>query len=115
VRALTGLPSGQILSVLKGAAPISRGIAAKELEAVQVVLKNAGIQATTFRGKPPADVLNDLRSRNEVGSALEQFLEVVGYRLVSGYDVGEKYALEMTGYASEDHLCWERRQGEPYG
>jgi rifampicin phosphotransferase len=105
----TGLPSGQILSVLKGAAPISRGIAAKELEAVQVVLKNAGIQATTFRGKPPADVLNDLRSRNEVGSALEQFLEVVGYRLVSGYDVGEKYALEMTGYASEDHLCWERR------
>jgi rifampicin phosphotransferase len=91
----TGLPSGQILSVLKGAAPVSRGIAARELEAVQAAVKNAGMRASAFRGKPPADVLNDLRSRNEVGSALEQFLDVVGYRLVSGYDVGEKYALEM--------------------
>jgi rifampicin phosphotransferase len=91
----TGLPSGQILSVLKGAAPVSRGIAAKEHEAVQAALRNAGIQASAFRGKPASDVLNDLRSKDEVGSVLEQFLEVVGYRLVSGYDVGEKYALEM--------------------
>jgi rifampicin phosphotransferase len=91
----TGLPSGQILSLLKGAAPVSRGLAAKELEAVQLALRNAGIHAGTLRGKPPADALNDLRSRNEVGSVLEQFLDVVGYRLVSGYDVGEKYALEM--------------------
>ena len=44
---------------------------------------------------PAADVLKDLRAKSEVGGALEQFLEVVGYRLVSGYDVGEKYALEM--------------------
>jgi rifampicin phosphotransferase len=91
----TGLPSGQILSVLKGAAPVSRGIAARELETVQAALGNAGIQAGTFRGKPAADVLNELRSKNEVGGALEKFLDVVGYRLVSGYDVGEKYALEM--------------------
>ena len=91
----TGLPTGHILSVLKGAAPVSRGIAAKELEAVQVALRNAGIQGNTYRGKPAADVLGDLKSKSEVGSALEQFLDVVGYRLVSGYDVAEKSALEM--------------------
>ena len=91
----TGLPTGHILSVLKGAAPVSRGIAAKELEAVQVALRNAGIQGNTFRGKPAADVLGDLKSKSEVGSVLEQFLDVVGYRLVSGYDVAEKSALEM--------------------
>ncbi len=91
----TGLTSGEILGVLKGAAPISRGIAARELEGVRAALLAAGITADAYRGRPGQDVLEDLKSKPGVGEALTQFLDVVGYRLVSGYDVSERYALEM--------------------
>src|SRR3954469_19697568 len=76
-----GLPSGQILNVLKGAAPVSRGVAARELEAVQAALKNAGIRTVAFRGKPPSDVLNDLRAKNEVGGAYTASHRNDGHRL----------------------------------
>ena len=61
----TGLPSGQILGVLKGAAPVSRGIAAKELEAVQVALRSAGIQANS----PTAEVSCRTRRLSRVNMA----------------------------------------------
>jgi pyruvate,water dikinase len=36
-----------------------------------------------------------LQSQSGVGEALRVYLDTVGYRLVSGYDIGDKYALEM--------------------
>lgn len=94
-RSWTGLSSGEILGLLKGAAPISRGIAAREFEGVQAALADAGIKADAYRGKPGHEVLEELKSKNGVGDALQQFLDVVGYCLASGYDISEKYALEM--------------------
>ena len=91
----TGLSSGEILGLLKGAAPISRGIAARELESLQAAINSAGIKADAYRGKPGHEVLEDLKGKAGVGEALNQFLDVVGYRLVSGYDICEKFALEM--------------------
>ncbi len=94
-RRLTGVSSGEVLGLLKGAAPVSRGVAAQELAVAQTALANAGITADNYRGRRGQEVLEDLKSTNGVGEALTQFLDVVGYRLVSGYDICEKYALEL--------------------
>jgi pyruvate,water dikinase len=91
----TGLTSGEVLGVLKGSAPISRGVAASELESLQTALQSGGVTFDGYRGKPAQAVLDELGTKNGVGEALAQYLDVVGYRMVSGYDVAENYALEM--------------------
>lgn len=94
VQQWTKLPSGEVLGVLKGAAPISRGVAAKELEGLRLAMQSAGISDAP-QGKPAQQVLDDLKSKAGVGEALTKFLDTVGYRMVSGYDVADRYALEL--------------------
>ena len=95
VQRWTGLPSGEVLGVLKGASPVSRGVGAQPLERLQAALAASGITAENLRGRPAQDILDDLQSRTGVGEPLQAFLDEVAYRLVSGYDIGDKYALEM--------------------
>jgi pyruvate,water dikinase len=95
VQGWTGLPSGEVLGALKGAAPISRGVGATSLENLRVALSDAGITASSMRGRVAQQVLHDLRSMEGVGEALQAYLDEVSYRVVSGYDVADKYAREM--------------------
>lgn len=95
VQRWTGLPSGEVLGVLKGAAPISRGVGAAPLECLRAALAAGGITADSVRGRPAQQVLDDLKSTNGVAAPLQAYLDEVAYRVVSGYDIGDKYALEM--------------------
>ncbi|MQA29900.1 MAG: hypothetical protein GEU82_08685 [Luteitalea sp.] len=95
VQRWTGLPSGEVLGVLKGAAPISRGVGAAPLERVRAALVASGVTADHVHGRPAQQVLDDLRSKNGVAEPLQAYLDEIAYRLVSGYDIADKYALEM--------------------
>ncbi|HVH27533.1 MAG TPA: PEP-utilizing enzyme [Vicinamibacterales bacterium] len=95
VQRWTGLPSGEVLGALKGAAPISRGVGAGPIERLRAALAASGITRDSVRGRPAQQVLEDLKSKPGVGEALQVYLDEVAYRLVSGYDIGDKYALEM--------------------
>lgn len=95
VQRWTGLPSGEVLGVLKGAAPISRGVGAAQLERLRPAIAASGISAESVRGRPAQQVLDELKSAPGVGEPLQAYLDEVSYRLVSGYDVSDKYALEM--------------------
>jgi rifampicin phosphotransferase len=95
VQRWTGLSSGEVLGTLKGAAPVSRGVGADLIERLRAALAASGITAESVRGRPAQQVLDDLKSRQTVGDALHAYLDEVGYRLVSGYDVGDQFALEM--------------------
>jgi pyruvate,water dikinase len=95
VQRWTGLPSGEVLGVLKGAAPISRGVGAAPLVRLRAALAASGITAESVRGRPAQQVLDDLRATHGVAEALQSYLDEVAYRAVSGYDVCDKYALEM--------------------
>ena len=95
VQRWTGLPSGEVLGVLKGSAPISRGVGAGALERLRAALAARGITADSVRGRPARQVLDDLSSVQGIAEPLQEYLSDVGYRLVSGYDVADKYALEM--------------------
>jgi pyruvate,water dikinase len=95
VQRWTGLPSGEVLGVLKGAAPISRGVGAEPLERLRAALADRGITAASVRGRPAQQILDDLLSRNGIAEPLQAYLDEVSYRAVSGYDISDKYALEM--------------------
>jgi pyruvate,water dikinase len=95
VQRWTGLPSGEVLGVLKGAAPISRGVGIESLDRLRTELATSGITAASVHGRPAQQVLDDLLSKDGVGAALQAYLDEVGYRGVSGYDISDKYALEM--------------------
>lgn len=95
VQRWTGLPSGEVLGVLKGAAPISRGVGAAPLEQLRAALAASGITADSVRGRPAQQVLDDLKSTNGVAESLQAYLDEVAYRVVSGYDISDKYAREM--------------------
>jgi len=95
VQQWTGLTSGEVLGTLKGAAPISRGVGAGPIDRLRAALAASGITADSVRGRPAQQVLDDLRSKPGVGEALQAYLDEVAYRVVSGYDIGDKYALEM--------------------
>lgn len=92
----TGLPSGEILGLLKGCAPISRGLATRELEAVYAALAESGLDTASLGMRPAQEVLDELRGRHDtLGKAVREYLNLVSYRMVTGYDICEKFALEM--------------------
>ena len=95
VQRWTDLPSGEVLGALKGAAPISRGVGTEALERLRTALAAQGITADSLRGRPAPRVLDDLLSMEGIAAPLQAYLDEVGYRLVSGYDIADNYALEM--------------------
>ena len=95
VQRWTDLPSGEVLGALKGAAPISRGVGTEALERLRTALAAQGITADSVRGRPAPRVLDDLLSMEGIAAPLQAYLDEVAYRLVSGYDIADNYALEM--------------------
>lgn len=86
---------GELMGLFDGASPISAG-AVDELNALASAINDdSAARETLFSEEPPESIVETLRSRtDDVGDAMEAWLEVVGYRIVSGYDVADVYALE---------------------
>jgi len=95
-QAWTGRPATELLALLRGASKVSRG-AADELDRVRrAVTADGRARALLASSGAPRDVLASLRALpGEVGAAVGAYVDVVGYRLANGMDVGEPYALEM--------------------
>jgi len=92
----TGATRSEVLALLQGASPISRGVAATELDEVGRALRAAGIGPERFEGQPPAAVLERLRTtEGEVGRAVRAYLEVSGSHAAGGYDVTERTVAEL--------------------
>ena len=92
----TGLQDHQILGLLQGVSPSSIGITA-ELQRVQLALK-ADTEAMSWlsSGDDPATTLQRLLSHDgELGSAMRGYLDVIGNRLGTGYDVADRRVVEV--------------------
>jgi phosphohistidine swiveling domain-containing protein len=62
----------------------------------QAFANDAEARKTLESGDDPADVLASLRSlRGETGAAISGYLDLVGNRLVDGFDIAEPTALEL--------------------
>jgi phosphohistidine swiveling domain-containing protein len=92
----TGLPPAELLGLLRGAAPVSAGASA-ELERLRTAIaRDPSAQRLLDSGDEPGRVLEALRSlEGEAGEAASAYLDLVGYRLLDGFDISGRYALEL--------------------
>ena len=88
--------SADVLATVRGAAPVSAG-ASEELDRlVAAITADPSARSLLMSDDDPAEILAGLRrSGNEVSAASEGFLNLVGYRLLDGFDISGRYALEM--------------------
>jgi rifampicin phosphotransferase len=92
----TGIAASELLGLLRGSAPISAG-ASDELERLR-----AAVAADPSAGRllasddDPGRILAALRANDgEVGAATAAYLDLVGNRLLDGFDISSRYALEL--------------------
>jgi len=92
----TGLPPADLLGLLRGAAPVSAG-GSEELERLKEAFANdAAARAALASDDDAAQVLASLRSLGgEAGAAVTGYLDLVGNRLLDGFDIAEPSAMEM--------------------
>jgi phosphohistidine swiveling domain-containing protein len=92
----TSLPPAELLELLRGAAPVSAG-ASDELQRLRAaVAGDPAAKQLLESDDDPAAALDALRSlEGEAGAAASDYLDLVGYRLLDGFDISGRYALEL--------------------
>jgi pyruvate,water dikinase len=92
----TGKSPGEILHVLRGASPISRGAAAEQLDALATAINaDADAKKAVESGAAASDVLAQLRAHDgAVGKSMRAYEEALGVRSL-GFDVSEPHVLEV--------------------
>ena len=92
----TGLPPSELLGLLRGAAEVSAGGSGELSRLKTAFAADAGARELLASGDEPARLLERLRTLpGASGAALNDFLGLVGNRLVDGFDIAEPTALEM--------------------
>lgn len=91
----TGMRPEEILQAMRGLSPASAG-AVQELAALGHALQgDAEARATLESNRPPAEILAAVTQRPApVGPALAAYLDLVGLRVIGGYDVADRHARE---------------------
>jgi rifampicin phosphotransferase len=92
----TGLPPAELLGMMRGSAPVSAG-ASTELERLIEALRRDGSARELLESdRDPGDVLEALRALDgDAGASASAYLDLIGYRLLDGFDIAGRYALEM--------------------
>lgn len=92
----TKLPLSELLALMRGSAPVSAGASAELERLLAAVAQDAEAQRLLGSDEDPAQVLEQLRSLGgETGAAVSAYLDLVGYRLLDGFDISGRYALEL--------------------
>ncbi len=91
----TGLPPSEPLALLRGASPVSAGACAEMDRLVAAIRNDRDARAMLDSGGGGAALDRLRRERGEVGAAASSWLDVVGYRLIDGQEIGDRYALEL--------------------
>ena len=91
----TGLSAGELLQSMRGMSPVSAG-ALDELAALrQAILETPDALTLLHSGRTDAEILAALQTRQDrVGIAARAYVDVVGLRILGGYDVADRHARE---------------------
>jgi phosphohistidine swiveling domain-containing protein len=92
----TDVPPAQVLSMMRGAAPVSSGVSV-ELERMIAAIKADPAARELLDGDgDPGEVVAALRALDsDAGRAVSEYLDLVGFRLLDGFDISGRYALEL--------------------
>jgi pyruvate,water dikinase len=92
----TGLPPAELLGLMRGASPVSAGASAELERLIDAIAADPEAAALFASDGDPAAILQALRSRDgETGAAVAAYLDLVGNRLLDGFDISEPSALEL--------------------
>jgi len=92
----TGVPPAEVLSMMQGAAPVSAGASAQLEGLIAAFEGDPGARQILESDGDPARVLDQLGALdNDVSEKLKEYLDLVGYRLLDGFDISGRYALEL--------------------
>ncbi len=96
VMSWTDIPTSELLDLMRGSAPVSAG-ASSELQAlIAAIGADAGAQTLLESSDDPGQVLEALRSLDsDAGRAVSAYLDLVGYRLLDGFDISGPCAIEL--------------------
>jgi rifampicin phosphotransferase len=92
----TGVPPAELLSMMRGATPVSAGVSVQLAEMVAAIKADSAARSVLESGGDPAQVLDQLRTLDsDTGRAVAAYLDLTGFRLLDGFDIGGRYALEL--------------------
>ena len=92
----TDVPPAELLSMMRGAAPVSAG-ASDELQGMIAAINGDPVARQLLESDgDPGQVLDQLRGLDsDAGRAVSAYLDLIGYRLLDGFDISGRYALEL--------------------
>jgi pyruvate,water dikinase len=92
----TGLAPAELLSLMRGASPVSAGASAELEQLITVSRQDPRAQQLLDSDDDPGRMLEALRSLDGgTGAATSAYLDLVGYRLLDGFDISNPFALEL--------------------
>jgi rifampicin phosphotransferase len=91
----TGLDAGELLRAMRGLSPVSAGAVGELTDLRRALLEAPDALALLKTGAADADVFAHLQARpDSVGAAMRAYVDVVGLRILGGYDVADRHARE---------------------
>jgi pyruvate,water dikinase len=92
----TGLPHSELLDLMRGASEVSAGGSGEMQRLKAAFAKDAAARKVLETDRDPANVLSRLRGLGgEAGAAVSAYLDLIGNRLIDGFDIVEPSALEV--------------------
>jgi phosphohistidine swiveling domain-containing protein len=92
----TGLPPAELLGLMRGTSPTSAGASAQLEQLIAAIRKDPRAQKLLDADGDPGRMLDALRALDGgTGAAASGYLDLVGYRLLDGFDISNPYALEL--------------------
>ena len=85
-----------LLSMMRGSAPVSAGASGELERLIAAVKQDSDARDLLHSDAEPGEVLDRIRALNTpAGEAVSAYLDLVGYRLLDGFDISGRYALEL--------------------
>jgi pyruvate,water dikinase len=92
----TGLPPAELLDLMRGSSPVSAGTSAQLEGLIAAIRQDPRAERQLESDDDPGRVLEALRSLDRgTGAAVSAYLDLVGYRLLDGFDISNPVALEL--------------------
>ena len=92
----TGLPHSELLGLMRGSAEVSSGGSDEMVRLKRAFANDASALKILETDRDPAKVLERLRAHGgEAGAAIQAYLDLIGNRLIDGFDIAEPTALEL--------------------
>jgi rifampicin phosphotransferase len=92
----TGLPPAELLGMMRGASPVSGGGTPQGDRLVAAFRADHAATERLHSTEEAGKLLEDLRNEDsDAGRALSDYLDFTGYRLLDGFDISGRYALEL--------------------